>query len=62
STVVIDGQVRATWKRTMRSKRIDITVEPLAGWRPGKVVKKSVDQQFAAFGDFVELPVEVAYS
>ncbi|MGV1037434.1 MAG: winged helix DNA-binding domain-containing protein [Candidatus Nanopelagicales bacterium] len=62
STVVIDGQVRATWKRTMRSKRIDIAVESLAGWRPTKTMQKTVDQQFAAFGDFLELPVEVAYS
>ena len=29
STVVIDGVVAATWTRTLRSKRVDVTVEPL---------------------------------
>lgn len=62
STVVIDGQVRATWKRTMRSKRIDIAVEPQGGWRPSKAAQEAVGKQFAAFGDFLGLPVEVSYS
>lgn len=52
NTVTIGGQVQATWKRTARAKRIDITVLPLPGWRPTKAVRASVERAFVPYGEF----------
>ena len=33
STVVLNGQVKATWKRTVKKARVDVQVLLLGGWR-----------------------------
>jgi hypothetical protein len=34
STIVVDGAVQATWRRTLRARGVDIVVEPFAPVRP----------------------------
>ncbi|MFI0433201.1 MAG: DNA glycosylase AlkZ-like family protein, partial [Candidatus Nanopelagicales bacterium] len=62
NTVTIGGQVQATWKRTARAKRIDITVLPLPGWRPTKAVRASVERAFVPYGEFLGSPTAVAFA
>jgi hypothetical protein len=51
ATVVIDGLVVATWKRTMTSTRVTVEVEPLAPMT--KAVRGKVDASFASYATFV---------
>ncbi|MFM2438353.1 MAG: hypothetical protein RLZ55_1172, partial [Actinomycetota bacterium] len=61
NTVTIDGQVRATWTRTARAKRIDITVLPLPGWRETRAARAAVESAFVPYGEFLGLPAAVSW-
>ncbi|MEV6350308.1 winged helix DNA-binding domain-containing protein [Actinoplanes sp. NPDC051851] len=55
STLIRDGRVMATWKRTLGKKAVSIAVTPLADipdWSP-------VEEALQPYGTFVELPVVV---
>jgi hypothetical protein len=51
ATVVVDGLVVATWKRTLTSKRVTVEVEPLAPMT--KAVHTKVDASFARYAAFL---------
>lgn len=51
ATVVVDGLVVATWKRTLTSKKVTVEVEPLAPMT--KAVHTKVDASFARCAAFL---------
>lgn len=53
NTVVVDGQVRATWRRSVKAKRVDVEVLPLGGWRPTQVQRTRLVAVFDRFGAFL---------
>ncbi len=61
STVVIDGAVKATWKRTMNTRSIAIRVQPLGGWMPTTGEVQRLNSAFDGYGDFYSLPVKVLF-
>lgn len=62
NTVVVDGQVRATWKRSVKAKRVDVKVLPVGGWRPDRAQKARLAGAFEAFARFFGRPAAtVAY-
>lgn len=59
STVVIDGTVRATWKRTVKAKVIDVSVHTLGGWAPSRIEHSEMQKAFDSYGSYYSLPVRV---
>ena len=59
-TVVLDGRVAGTWKRTIRKRGALVTVTP---FRPlKKPAKASVQEAVEHYGGFLEMPVEVEFA
>lgn len=58
NTVVTGGQVRATWKRTVKSTRVDIEVIPVR-WRVTRAVKSRLEVDFDDFARFLGVPTAV---
>lgn len=56
NTVVVDGQVRATWKRAVKSARVDIEVLPLGGWRVTRALRARLSGAFDGFAQFLGVP------
>lgn len=59
STVVLNGQVKATWKRAVKKTRVDVQVLPLGGWRPTAAVQARLESEFDAFARFLGVPAAV---
>jgi Winged helix DNA-binding domain len=57
STMIMNGRVGGTWKRTVKKKRIHVTMEPFSS------LNKAAKQAFAAaakrYGEFISLPVDL---
>ncbi len=60
NTVVIGGQVVATWTRKMRARRIDIEIHPLPAWRPSTAADQRLAKAFDRYGEFHGMPAAVA--
>jgi hypothetical protein len=57
-TVVLDGQVVGTWKRTPRKKALTITLQPFA--RATKALTRTLEPAAERLGAFHGLPAEIA--
>jgi len=54
-TIVIDGRVAGTWKRTLKKNEVIIELSPFKAWT--KVEKQAIAVAAERFGKFLELPV-----
>lgn len=61
NTVVIGGQVVATWTRKTRAHRIDVEVHPLAPWRASSAAEQRLVKAFDRYGEFQGMPAVVAF-
>ena len=59
STICIDGRAVATWVRTARKSRIDVTLEPFAPLGSRQVT--SAERALDRYADFLGLPVVCAW-
>ena len=57
STIVIDGRVVGTWKRTIKKSEIEITATPFTGL--SKADKKRYTEAANCYGEFLKMPVKV---
>ena len=58
STMCADGRVVATWTRTVRRDRIDISLVPFE--KPGARLAGAMRKALERYGEFVGLPVAMA--
>jgi len=56
-TVVINGQVTGTWKRTLKKKEVVIDLAPFNTWT--KAERRAITKAAESFGKFLELPVSL---
>ncbi|MEZ5310311.1 MAG: winged helix DNA-binding domain-containing protein [Microthrixaceae bacterium] len=56
-TIVDDGQIIGTWKRTVTKTKVKITLEPFAGLTKSQV--GGLDRAAEEYGDFIGLPAQV---
>jgi hypothetical protein len=56
-TMVVDGQVVGTWKRTFRKGAVEITFSPFAPLSPHTLESFAISAQ--SYGDFLRLPVTI---
>ncbi len=57
ATVVLDGRIVGTWRRTVRARRVDIGIslfEPLTG------CERAIDAAAERYGRFLNLPPTVS--
>lgn len=54
-TVVIDGQIRGTWKRTVKSKAVHITLDPFTSFSAAE--RRAIEAAARPYGDYLQLPV-----
>ncbi|WP_200810950.1 winged helix DNA-binding domain-containing protein [Demequina sp. NBRC 110057] len=59
ATLVRDGRVAGTWKRTLKAKRCVVEAAPLT--RLTSRERAAAEEAFAPYAEFVGLPVEVAW-
>jgi len=59
ATVVRDGQVIGTWKRTLSKTRAQITVRPLIPLRKTDPVR--IEQAFEEYARFIQRPPDVRW-
>jgi hypothetical protein len=59
-TVVIDGRVVGTWRRTVRKARVDVTVTGLVPLNTRQCT--AIEAAFRPYGEFLGLPCAVAWS
>jgi hypothetical protein len=57
---IIDGQVVGGWRRTMKPKSVLIELNPVV--RLTKDQRTAVEREARRLGDFLELPIEVAWA
>ena len=57
-TIVVDGRVVGTWKRTFRKNSATIEAAPFADI--GKAAQRSLDKAAQRFGDYVDMPVSIS--
>lgn len=55
NTVVLGGQVVATWTKAVKATRVDITVLPLGGWQPGRAVRARLERKFDGFARYLDV-------
>jgi hypothetical protein len=60
STLVRDGRVMATWKRTLTKKAVKVEVIPVLP--VAKTERKRADAALQAFADFVERDLQVSWA
>ncbi len=56
-TIVVDGRVVGTWKRTVKKKQIIVTPAPFEGLSSDEYA--AFAQAIQHYGDFMQLPVEI---
>jgi hypothetical protein len=54
-TIVIDGHISGTWKRTLKKEQVEIVVKPFEPFSTAQ--KDAVTEAAARFGVFLDLPV-----
>ncbi|WP_084128306.1 winged helix DNA-binding domain-containing protein [Demequina sp. NBRC 110055] len=60
ATLVRDGRVVGTWKRSLKARRCVVEVAPLV--RLGAAARREAESAFAPYAGFVGLPVEVSWA
>lgn len=60
ATLVRDGRVVGTWKRSLKAARCVVDIAPLA--RLGVRERAAAEAAFVPYGDFLGLPVEVTWA
>ena len=58
STIVVNGEIVGTWRRTAKAKVVQITVEPLGTLTASS--RKGFERAAGAYGDYLGLPVVFA--
>lgn len=59
-TIVIDGRVVGTWKRTIKKKHIIVTPAPFEGLSADEYA--AFTQAIGHYGDFMQMPIEIVES
>ena len=57
STVVVDGQIIGTWRRTIRARRVELSFTPFS--RVTTSTRRRIDDAASQYGRFLGLPVEL---
>jgi Winged helix DNA-binding domain len=57
STMIMNGRVVGTWKRTVKKKRIQVIIEPFSSLN--KVAKQAFAVAAERYGEFIGLPVDL---
>ena len=60
NTLVVDGQVTGTWKRTL--KKNEVIIELTTFSKPTKAESLAITDAIQQYGKFLELPITVIYS
>jgi hypothetical protein len=59
-TLVLDGRVVGTWRRTMKRDRVDVTASAFAKLRAAE--RAAIERAFDGYGRFLGLPCQVTWS
>jgi hypothetical protein len=58
STIVVNGEIVGTWRRSVKTKGVQVTVEPFGPLSAG--ARRGFERASRAYGDYLGLPVEFA--